>query len=363
MNSQTIAIHGKDFFYAAQVGRGLIERAGSLAREVVGRRRAAIIHDRNLPPVLVRRVVASFADFSPVTITVPAGENSKSLRQVEHVCGELSAFDRSTLIVGLGGGVVGDLSGFVAAIFHRGIPHVQIPTTLLAMVDSSIGGKTAVNLPAGKNLVGAIHHPALVVADPDVLETLPKRELRQGYAEIVKHAIIHDAEMFRDLISLSRENADAKAGLPGFAPNDELIARNIRIKATVIADDVRDVSGVRAVLNFGHTVGHAIERASDFQIPHGECVSLGIVAACEISRERAGLPEAQRDEVLALLTQLELPTRLPAGISRDAIMTAVAHDKKFEGGNVRFVVTPQIGEAYLSREVTMGDIQEAVARL
>ncbi len=375
MNSAKIEICGAGFRYFAHVGRGLLGQSGTLIRELIGAERAAIITDSNIPPSLLEAVSATLnsSRFQVKTIAVAAGENAKSLREVERICDELSAFDRTSVIVGVGGGVVGDLSGFLAAILRRGLPHVQIPTTLLAMVDSSIGGKTGVNLAAGKNLVGAIHHPSVVIADTDVLKTLPARELRQGYAEIVKHAIICDAEMFACLSSRpERSEVEGSRGSqfePGalgfldFARHDELIARNIRIKAAIVSADACDVTGARARLNFGHTVGHAIECASDFGIPHGDCVSLGIIAACIISVKRAGFPPHERDKVIALLEQLGLPTRLPAGIAREKILAATARDKKFESGEVRFVVTPRIGQAYLSREVTMDDIGEAIAAI
>ena len=194
-----------------------------------------------------------------------------------------AGLDRQSFVVGLGGGMIGDISGFVAAIYHRGIPHVQIPTTLLAMVDSSIGGKTGVDTRDGKNLIGAFHHPSLVIDDLDVLKTLPRREFNQGFAEIIKHAIIADAKMFRML-----QVAGRQATAPAL---QRLIKRNIQIKSRIVAKDERDRTGERALLNFGHTVGHAIERAGNYRkFLHGEAVSLGIVAACAISVKRAGLP-------------------------------------------------------------------------
>jgi 3-dehydroquinate synthase len=349
-----------------------MEQTGRLTREKVRGHRAAIITDSNVPRALVEKVAGSLseAEFQVATVVVQPGENSKSLAEVERVCGEISQLDRSSILLGVGGGVVGDLSGFVAAFFLRGIPHVLIPTTLLAVVDSAMGGKTGVNLRAGKNLVGAIHHPSLVIADPDALATLPPRELRQGCAEIVKHAIIRDAEMF-NLLSSRAGLGDSVEGASKLGrgdsltltPDDTLIARNIRIKAAIVSQDDRDVSGERALLNFGHTVGHGIERASDFHIPHGECVSLGIVAASKISLKRAGLPRRERDRVISLLERLGLPTRLPVEVARGKIIEAIMRDKKFEDGNVRFVVTPRIGEAFVSGDVTMEDIREAVAAL
>src|SRR5437870_9075628 len=243
--------------------------------------------------------------------------------------------------------MVGDISGFVAAIYERGIPHVQIPTTLLAMVDSSIGGKTGVNASAGKNLIGAFHHPSLVIDDVDLLKTLPRREFNQGFAEIIKHAIIADAEMFTALRHVDLSN---------LAP---LVRRNIEIKSRIVAKDELDQTGERALLNFGHTVGHAIERAGDYrEFLHGEAVSLGIVAACAISIKKAGLPRDQRDAVVDLLRIFELPTQLPRDFPREKIFEALPYDKKFESGNIWFVVTPRIGSAHLSSDVTMEDIRE-----
>jgi 3-dehydroquinate synthase len=342
--------------YPALVGSGLIASTGE---EIAKRLRCpgcAIISDTNIAPLLADRVKQSLGSsgFRSTLITVSAGEKSKTLEQAGAICDQMidAGLDRQSFIVGLGGGVVGDISGFVAAIFHRGIPHVQIPTTLLAMVDSSIGGKTGVNTAAGKNLIGAFHHPALVIDDVDVLKTLPRREFNQGFAEIIKHAIIADAEMFAALKDVDLEN---------LAP---LIRRNIEIKSRIVAKDERDRTGERALLNFGHTVGHAIERAGDYrEFLHGEAISLGIVAACDVSMKRVGLPPDQRDGIVDLLGQFELPTHLPPKFPREKIFEALRFDKKFESGEVRFVVTPRIGSAHLSSDVTMEDMCEAVDQL
>jgi 3-dehydroquinate synthase len=290
-------------------------------------------------------------------ITVPAGEKSKRLKQAGAICDQMIAagLDRRSFVIGLGGGVIGDISGFVAAIYHRGIPHFQVPTTLLAMVDSSIGGKTGVNTANGKNLIGAVHQPSLVIDDLDVLKTLPRREFNQGFAEIIKHAIIADAKMFSQLQSWKASKALAL---------QQLICRNIKIKSKIVAEDERDHTGKRAVLNFGHTVGHAIERAGKYRkFLHGEALSLGIVAACAISIKRSGLAPRQRDAVIDLLRRFDLPTCLPKGFPRNKIADAVKFDKKFQSGKIRFVVTPGIGSAHLSREVTMADIREAIEEL
>jgi 3-dehydroquinate synthase len=342
--------------YPVLVGSGLI---GSIGEEVAKRLRCprcVIISDTNIAPLLADCVKQSLTSscFQPTLITIPAGEKSKTLEQAGAICDQMidAGFDRQSFVIGLGGGVVGDLSGFVAAIFHRGIPHVQIPTTLLAMVDSSIGGKTGVNTAAGKNLIGAIHHPALVIDDVDVLKTLPQREFNQGFAEIIKHAIISDAEMFAALKDIDLEN---------LAP---LIRRNTEIKSRIIAKDENDRTGERAILNFGHTVGHAIERAGDYQeFLHGEAISLGIVAACGVSIKRAGMPRDQRNGIVDLLRRFDLPTHLPPNFPREKIFEALPFDKKFESGEVRFVVTSRIGSAHLSSDVTTEDIYKAVDRL
>ena len=267
------------------------------------------------------------AGFKPTLITIPAGEKSKTLKQAGAICEQMIAagLDRQSFVIGLGGGVVGDISGFVAAIYHRGIPHVQIPTTLLAMADSSIGGKTGVDTRAGKNLIGAFHHPSLVIDDVDVLKTLPRRQFNQGFAEIIKHAIIADAKMFKQLQSWEARSPRRPLAL------QQLICRNIKIKSKIVAKDERDRTGERAVLNFGHSVGHAIERAGNYRkFLHGEALSLGIVAACAVSIKRAGLAPGQRDAVIDLLQRFDLPTRLPKNFPREKIFKALKFDKKFE---------------------------------
>jgi 3-dehydroquinate synthase len=345
--------------YRVLIGEGLLKQLGALVRQHLHRKTCAIISDKRVAPLFAKHVKESLASagFRPTLITIPAGEKSKMLQQASAICDRMIAagLDRQSFVIGLGGGVIGDISGFVAAIYHRGIPHVQVPTTLLAMVDSSIGGKTAVNTRAGKNLIGAVHHPSLVVDDVDILKTLPKRQFNQGFAEIIKHAIIADAKMFRTL--QSRQAGEAPA-------LQSLITRNIAIKSKIVARDERDRTGERALLNFGHTVGHAIERAGDYRkFLHGEALSLGIVAACAISIRRAGLAPDQRDAIVDLLRQFELPTTLPKNFPREKVFDALKFDKKFEGGKVRFVVTPRVGAAHLANDVTLDDIRKAIAQL
>jgi 3-dehydroquinate synthase len=345
--------------YRVLIGTGLLKQIGRHVRKRLACKTCAIISDNNVAPLFAKRVEKSLAlaGFRPTQITIPTGEKSKTLTQAGGICDRMAAagLDRQSFVIGLGGGVVGDISGFVAAIYHRGIPHVQVPTTLLAMVDSSIGGKTGVNTRDGKNLIGAVHHPSLVIDDLDVLKTLPKREFNQGFAEIIKHAVIADAKMFRTLQSWKATEAVAL---------QRLIKRNIAIKSKIVARDERDKTGERALLNFGHTVGHAIERAGNYRrFLHGEALSVGIVAACAVSIRRAGLSPDERDAVVDLLRQFELPTRLPKNFLSEKIFDALKFDKKFESGKVRFVVTPRIGAAHLANDVTLDDIREAIAQL
>jgi 3-dehydroquinate synthase len=341
------------------IGKQLLPQTGKRCQALGLFGQCAIISDENVAPLFADGVTKSLASagFQPTLITIPAGEKSKTLQQAGAICDQMIAagLDRQSFVIGLGGGMVGDISGFVAAIYQRGIPHIQVPTTLLAMVDSSIGGKTGVNTRDGKNLIGAIHHPLLVIDDIDVLKTLPRREFNQGFAEIIKHAVIADAKMFRTLQSWQATEAVAL---------QRLIKRNIAIKSKIVARDERDRTGERALLNFGHTVGHAIERAGDYrEFLHGEALSLGIIAACAISIRRTGLAPDQRDAIVDLLRQFGLPTTLPKNFPREKVLDALKLDKKFEGGKVRFVVTPRVGAAHLANDVTLDDIREAVKDL
>jgi 3-dehydroquinate synthase len=357
-----IALRAGSRRYRAVVGSHLLATVGSRIPTKLRSPHIAIISDSNVGPLFARRVKRSLisAGFKLIVITIPAGEKSKTLKQAGTICEQMIAagLDRQSFVIGLGGGVIGDISGFVAAIYHRGIPHIQIPTTLLAMVDSSIGGKTGVNTDDGKNLLGVIHQPSLVIDDVDVLKTLPRREFNQGFAEVIKHAVIADAKMFKTLQSWKARSSRQPLAL------QSLIKRNIKIKAAVVARDEQDRSGERAILNFGHSVGHAIERTGNYRkFLHGEALSLGIVAACAVSIKRAGLAPGQRDAVIDLLQRFDLPTRLPKNFHREKIFKALKFDKKFERGKIRFVVTPRIGAAFLTTDVTLEDIRDAVDEL
>ena len=266
--------------------------------------------------------------------------------------------DRRGFIVALGGGVVGDLAGFVASIYYRGVPFVQVPTTVISQVDSAVGGKTGVNTPSGKNLLGTFYPPSAVVADVGTLDTLPAREFNEGFAEIIKHAVIRDRALFDELFAFERGgSADA---MP------QIIRRNLEIKAAVVAEDEFERAGVRALLNFGHTVGHAVEQAAGYgRFLHGEAIALGLVAAGRLSVERAGFPLNEFRRTVDLLRCFGLPTRLPPDLGVETIMRSLGRDKKFEADTVRFVLARHIGDAVLSApgQVTLADVRRTVEGL
>ena len=349
-----VSLAGKP--YESIVGNEILSRTGEFVREILPAGSCAVVTDSNVGPLYAQAVARSLqgAGFTPIVITIPAGEGSKSLAIAETICDEMitAGLDRGGFVAALGGGVIGDLAGFVASIYYRGIPHVQIPTTVVAQVDSAIGGKTGVNARGGKNLIGSFHQPALVIADPAVLSTLPKREFNEGIAEVIKHAVIRDAKMLDDLTRV------AASDLPS------LIARNQQIKARIVSEDEFEKLGLRALLNFGHTIGHAIENAAGYgRFLHGEAVSLGIAAALDLSVDRAGLPIDQAEIVLKSLSAFDLPVKMPHDIPTHALMKALGKDKKFEAGAIRFVLTKSLGSAFVSREVTEGDVRRAIQNL
>ena len=336
------------------VGRGLLAQAGKLCAEAGLRGKCALISDDNVAKLHGTAVLDSLraAGFDAVLLTVPAGEKSKSLGVAEDLLERMAAagLDRASFVVALGGGVVGDLAGFVASVYQRGIPFVQIPTTIVAQVDSSVGGKTGVNLRAGKNLVGSFHQPRLVLADIETLATLPDREYREGFAEVIKHAAIRDAAML--------DTIDPSADRSSLAP---LIARNIAIKAAIVAEDEKEESGTRALLNFGHTMGHAIENVAGYgELLHGEAISIGLAAALAISQKKYGLSAQDADRVRAKLSDFGLPLTLPAYLKTDDLISAAAKDKKFSAGQIRFVVVPRLGSGIVADDIIESDLRAAI---
>lgn len=346
-----------DRAYNVLVEPGLLAQTGeTLKKAAISGLRAAVISDETVAGFHSSALMESLeaAGFRPTLHTVPAGEASKSMPQVENLCREMirAGHDRKSLVVALGGGVVGDLAGFVASIFYRGIPFVQIPTTIVAQVDSSVGGKTGVNVGEGKNLLGAFHQPRLVIIDPETLGTLPDREFHEGFAEAIKHAAIRDAEMLADLASLDPSTRDVPA---------DLIACNIAIKARVVEADEHETRDIRALLNFGHTIGHGIEASVPYgQMLHGEAISLGIRAALFLSERHAGLAPQDSARVIALLEKFHLPLVLSDEITTDTVMEKLARDKKFSSGAIRFVVLDALGSAKVVNTVTSDDLREAI---
>ena len=346
----------KDAPYDILIGKGILARAGELAGKAIAPCRCAVIADDVVGPLHGECLIASLkaAGFDPRLLSIPTGEASKSMTVAAGLCDRLieAGLDRKSAVFALGGGVVGDLAGFVASIHYRGIPVIQLPTTVVAQVDSSIGGKTGVNSPLGKNLGGTFHQPRLVIADTAVLSTLPDRIFREGLAEAIKHAVIADAS------------------LPGVLPPDDrgdltpLIARNAAIKARVVAEDEFETKGTRALLNFGHTIGHAIESVAGYgALSHGECVAIGMIAALDLSVRLAGLRRDQADRVKGVITACGLPTSIPQDLPTEKILAALGRDKKFDRGSIRFVLTKELGSAYVSDKVTLDDVTGAVERL
>jgi 3-dehydroquinate synthase len=310
-----------------------------------------VISDANVVPLHGNKALKSLraAGFEPVLLTVPAGETAKSLSTVQRCYDQLAAhrLERKSFVVALGGGVVGDLAGFVAATYLRGIPFLQVPTTLLAQVDSSVGGKVGVNLKAGKNLVGAFYQPKLVLCDLEILRTLPMREYRAGLAEVIKYGIIYDRRFFETL----------EAGMERLLQRDayllaRVVARCCEIKAEVVGQDETE-SGLRAILNFGHTIGHALEAISHYgKYLHGEAISIGQVAAARLSAKALGLPAADEERIRRCFEAAGLPTRLklnPAAQRR--ALAAMQLDKKVSGGEVKFVLARKIGRVEYGHRV------------
>lgn len=347
--------------YHIRVGHGLLKQLDQACRRLGLGNRCAILTDANVAPLYadaVEKVLAE-AGFASQRITLPAGESSKNLKNVAACYDQLAAhrLERRSFIVALGGGVVGDLAGFVAATYLRGIALVQIPTTLLAQVDSSVGGKVGVNLKAGKNLVGAFHQPRLVLCDLDTLKTLPLRELRAGLAEVIKYGIIYDRALFARLEKQMPRLLKLDSELLG-----AVIARCCAIKADVVSQDETE-SGLRAILNFGHTIGHAIEAITAYgQYLHGEAISIGQVAAAEMSVRLAGLPAADAQRIRALLVQAGLPVKYPLTEKRwTQLLNAMRLDKKVSGGEIKFVLAERIGRAIWGQPVRPELIREALA--
>ncbi len=349
--------------YSILIGDGLIARLGAECARLKLGRRCAVITDRRVGPRYAKAALRSLkaAGFEPVLITVPAGETAKSLKTVQSCYDQLAAhrLERQSFIVALGGGVVGDLAGFVAATYLRGLPFVQVPTTLLAQVDSSVGGKVGVNLKAGKNLVGAFHQPRLVLCDLATLRTLPAREFRAGLAEVIKYGIIYDVALFQRLENHIEKLLDLDAKLMG-----AVVARCCEIKADVVGQDETE-TGLRAILNFGHTIGHAIENSIGYgRYLHGEAISIGQVAAAELSSELLGLCGGCVERVRDLFRRAGLPVTIRLSRAQRAkLLAAMRLDKKVSGGEIKFVLADEIGHVEWGQLVPQALLEEVLTGL
>jgi 3-dehydroquinate synthase len=351
--------------YDIVIGRGLIASLGARIEALRPRARVFIVTDTNIEVNHLDAVEETLAEsaIAASQLIVPPGEGSKSFRVFEQVCEAIIAarIERGDLVVALGGGVIGDLAGFVASSVRRGIDYVQVPTTLLAQVDSSVGGKTAINSAHGKNLVGAFHQPILVVADTALLDTLPPREFRAGYAEVAKYGLLGDAAFFSWLEANWREVfAGGKAS--GGGAREHAIAVSCRAKAAIAARDERE-TGDRALLNLGHTFGHALEAACGFsdRLLHGEAVAAGMALAFEFSARLGLLPPAEAERAIRHLAEVGLPTRpkdIAGGLPEaDALMGLMAQDKKVKRGALTFILVRGIGAAFVERGVDAAQVR------
>jgi shikimate kinase/3-dehydroquinate synthase len=350
--------------YDIFIGPDVLRRAGALLAPLLPQKRAIIISDSTVAALYLQPLLDSLAEteISATSVIIPPGESSKSFKEFERVTNTIleAGIERRTSIIALGGGVVGDLAGFVAATTLRGLPFVQIPTTLLSQVDSSVGGKTGINTRYGKNLIGAFHQPLAVLSDTNVLSTLPERELRAGYAEILKSALIGDPEFF----SWCESRAPALLSLDTEALS-EAVERSCIFKASVVAGDEREekASGGRALLNLGHTFGHALEAEMgyDGSLLHGEAVSIGLFLAFKLSVQMGLCPQADLDRLSAHLQFCNMPSRISdtgRNFSADVLMSHMKRDKKMRDGNLSFILTRGIGKAFTCTDVAPERVRE-----
>lgn len=336
---QTISVDLGSRAYSIHIGPGSREILRNWLTQHAPGRQLVVIADATVAELHWDALRTLLPDHA-LLLTFPAGEASKTLDVARDLYTRLAAarIERGAVIATLGGGVAGDLGGFVSATWLRGVRYVQLPTTLLAAVDASVGGKTAVNLPEGKNLVGSFHQPAAVIVDTEFLQTLPDRDFTAGLGECVKHAALHEPAEVKWL----EDNASALVARDPGAVSD-IIARDCEIKAGIVVADEREL-GLRAVLNLGHTIGHAIEHVLGYELRHGECVGLGMLVENEISRSRGWLPERDAERVAALLARLRLPVRLSRAVEADAIVASCRLDKKTGAGATNFVLLRQLGQ-------------------
>ncbi len=351
--------------YDILIGSGLLHRAGGEVAKIAKSRRLAIVTDENVAAHHLEPLERSLgeAGFAAQSLVLPPGEATKCFAELERLCGALldMGLERRSLVVALGGGVIGDLAGFASAILLRGIDYLQVPTTLLAQVDSSVGGKTAIDMPQGKNLIGAFHQPRLVLADSDTLDSLPPRELKAGYAEVVKYGLIDRPDFFAWLCE------HGPAILAGdAAARRHAIAVSCRAKAEIVARDERE-SGARALLNLGHTFAHGLEAEAGFDgsLLHGEAVALGMLLAFRLSVDKGLCPAADLERLQAHYDELSLPQSLSdlglGAIDLRRVLTHMGQDKKVQDGRLTFILTRGIGQAFITQDVVEEEVLAALA--
>ncbi len=340
MKTLRVNIPGRE--YDIKIQKGILDNAGALIAEVASAGKAAVVTDENVAPLYAERLLNSLREsgFSPFLVTVPAGENSKSLKYLDFLYAELLAnkITRSDIVIALGGGVVGDLTGFCASTLLRGIPFVQIPTTLLSQVDSSVGGKVAINLPAGKNLAGAFYQPKLVIIDPVCLGTLSDKIFADGMAEVIKYGAILDESFFEKL-----ENSASRTKVMEII--EDVIYHSCDLKRQVVEEDELDLGG-RMILNFGHTFGHAIEKKYNFEgYTHGEAVAAGMVMAAEYGEVLGVTKDNSKDRIRALVSAFGLPQKIE--IDDQTLAASIAVDKKGKGDLISLILPEKIGKVII----------------
>ena len=357
MNTLTVNLPaGAARSYPIHIGHGLLH-ARDLLASIIPQRQICIVTNDNVAAHYLAPLTAALADKTVITVHLPDGEAHKNLASYAQILDALvtARYDRDSLIIALGGGITGDIAGFAAATYQRGIAGLQIPTTLLAQVDSSVGGKTGVNHPQGKNLIGAFHQPQAVIIDTATLATLPPREFAAGMAEVIKYGLINSADFFAWL----EENRAAIAAHDP-ATLQTMIARCCAAKAAIVAADERE-SGQRALLNFGHTFGHALEALTAYQRwKHGECVAIGSVIACRLAARLGRISDAEADRAAALFAAFNLPTTVPADLTTDAIRDKMQLDKKTRGGQLRLVLPQRFCDSGIDRNIQEADIAAAI---
>ncbi len=343
------------------IGYDIMDRVGLLLSKDYGKMRCIMITDNQVASLYGEEVSTRFRNMGlEVTmIAIPAGEASKTMETALSVMKEMLTLgaDRTSVIIALGGGVVGDLAGFVASVYMRGIPYIQIPTTLMAQVDSSIGGKTAVDLPEGKNLIGTFNQPQAIYIDLKFLETLSEKEMKNGLAEIIKAGIIEDISLFNLLEAEAKAVRERHRSILA-----AIVEKAVRVKKGIVELDERE-KGLRRILNFGHTMGHALEAESGYGMSHGEAVSIGMVAAARIAEKIYDLPAADRERIEALIAAIGHPTTVPASMSPDGILARLKMDKKRVGDTIHFVLIKKIGFPFVNGGIADNTLRGLIEEL